>query len=111
MGSAVSASAVCPGFIDNAGIYEQWKMQYGVEAPWLVGSVRVQEVAEAVLRAIEYDLPEVIVTPGAPRFVMALNAMVPGLLEEVATKLGVSEVAHALAEHRANKRTDKNDCK
>jgi short-subunit dehydrogenase len=107
MGAAVSASVVCPGFMNDAGMYENLKKQYGVKAAWFVGSVSPQEVTDAIIRAIEYDLPDVMVTPGAARVLMGLNAVVPWLLEEMAVKPGFSSVLRTTAAHRASERTGK----
>ena len=77
MGSAVSASVICPGFMDDAGMYEHMKNQSGQKVPWIIGSLPAQKVANAVVRAIETDVPDIIVMPGAPRVLMALNAFAP----------------------------------
>ena len=104
-GSAVSASAICPGFLDDAGMYENMKQQYGVKAPWFIGSQSAQKAADAVIRAIENDLPEVVVMPGTPRVLMGLNALVPRFMEKVVVKFGFCSVFRDMAEYRSQERT------
>ncbi len=80
-GSAVSASVICPGFLDDTGMYENQKQQYQVKTSPLIGSVKAQKAADAVVRAIENDLLEVMVMPGMPRRRMAMNALFPRLTD------------------------------
>ena len=107
MGSAVSASVICPGFMDDAGMYEDMKEQSGEKVPWIIGSLPAQKVADAVVRAIETDVPDIIVMPGAPRGLMALNAFAPRFLEKMAKKLRLFSIYRAVAENRARDRASR----
>ncbi len=100
-GSAVSASVICPGFLDDAGLYENMKQAHGVRVPWFLGSMKAEKAADAVVRAIENDLPDVLVMPGAPRMLMSLSAWFPRLAETITVKMGVCRVFRGTAEQRA----------
>ena len=78
-GRGVSASVICPGFTHDGGIYDRMKARSGRHSPRLVGSTTVDEVAEAVVRAIERDLPELIVNWPPMRPAMVLTQMFPSL--------------------------------
>ncbi|HXY33636.1 MAG TPA: SDR family oxidoreductase, partial [Planctomycetaceae bacterium] len=60
-GRGLSASAICPGFTDEGGIYDRMRQQSGRGSPFVIGSTTVDRVAEAVVRAIERDKAELIV--------------------------------------------------
>ncbi|MCA9490242.1 MAG: SDR family NAD(P)-dependent oxidoreductase, partial [Myxococcales bacterium] len=92
-GRAVSASAVCPGFVAEAGMFADQQREQGVATPSLVGATTPQRVAAAVVRAVERDLPEVIVTPGPMRPMLALAALAPSLGEWLSPKFGANAVA------------------
>jgi len=79
----VSASVICPGFVSGAGMYARAKEQYGREAPRMLGQSTPEAVARAVLKAIEDDLPEVIVNPAPVRPLLGLAATAPGLAEKI----------------------------
>src|SRR5882762_852919 len=61
-GTGVSASVICPGFVE-AGIYARLKERTGCAAPALLGTSRPEPVAKAVVRAIKKNLPDVIINP------------------------------------------------
>lgn len=72
-GTGISASAICPGFTDDGGIYEQVKRDAGRGTPPQMGGTSADAVARAVVRALRRDLPEIIVNvpPMRPIFVTA----------------------------------------
>jgi len=88
--SGVSASVVVPGFVE-AGIYAKLKERTGCVAPALLGASPPESVARAVVRAIESDLPEVIVNPLPVRPLFAFMAMFPSAGEWVARQTGANE--------------------
>jgi uncharacterized protein len=75
--SGVGVSAVFPGFVRDAGMYAE----SGAKLPPGVGTSAPDEVAEAVVRAVERNRGEVDVAP-VP---MRLGAMIAGLAPEVAS--------------------------
>jgi short-subunit dehydrogenase len=86
-GSGVSASVIVPGFVQT-GIYARLVEKSGCSAPALLGSSRPEKVSAAVLRAIEQDLPEVIINPIPVRPLLALTALCPTLGEWAIRKTG-----------------------
>jgi len=83
----VSASAIVPGFVE-AGIYAKLKERSGFAAPALLGTSQPEDVARAVLRAIECDLPEVIVNSMPVRPLFSFSALFPAAGEWLADKTG-----------------------
>lgn len=86
-GTGVSASVICPGFVD-AGMYARNLAETGVSPPATLGVIAVEKVSAAVVRAIERDEPEVIVNARPVRFWLALTQMAPGLAERVFQRIG-----------------------
>ncbi len=85
--SGVSASVVVPGFVET-GIYERLRKCSGLSAPPLLGTSPPGKVVDAAVRAIERDLPEVIVNPLPVRPLLAFAAMFPRLGEWVLAQTG-----------------------
>ncbi len=103
--SGVSASVVCPGFVED-GMYAKTKQEFGVEAPRRLGVSKPEAVARGVLRAIKKDLPEVIVNPGPIRWLLAATAISPSLGEWILERTGADAVFHKVAELRADQRAE-----
>lgn len=93
----VSASAIVPGFVE-AGIYAQLKQRAGCGAPALLGTSRPEKVAQAVVEAVERDLPERIINPLPVRPLLALTAMFPRLGEWAAGKTGANDFFRKVVE-------------
>lgn len=102
-GTGVSASVICPGFVEE-GMYARAKAEVGLAAPKALGVSTPQAVADAVVRAIRDDLPEVIVNPRPVRPLLALAALAPGLAEKLARLIGVNEIFRKGAEFRERER-------
>jgi short-subunit dehydrogenase len=88
--SGVSASVICPGFVE-AGIYARLKEKSGCSAPALMGTSRPEKVGKGVIRAIQNDVPQVIINPYPVRPLFALSEISPRLGAWVARKMGASE--------------------
>ena len=86
-GTGVSASVICPGFVE-AGIYERLKQKTGFGAPVTFGTSRPEAVVRAVIRAIEHDTPEIIVNPIPCRPLLATTALLPRLGESLLRVMG-----------------------
>ena len=86
-GTGVSASVICPGFVE-AGIYQNLKKQTGFSAPTLLGTSKPEKVAAALIRAINSDLPEVVVNALPVRPLFATTAMFPRLGEFLTRQTG-----------------------
>ena len=79
--TGISASAVCPGFSSDGGIYEVIRKRVGRGTPWWVGSTTADAVARAVAKAIRQDRPELIVNRPAMRPVFTVCQAFPRLGE------------------------------
>lgn len=97
-GSAVSASVVCPGFIDDVGMYADHERAHGSRAPITLGTSTPEAVVAAVLRAIDRDLPEVIVSERPVRLLLALSALFPSAGEWLFRKLNAHAVFQKIAQ-------------
>jgi short-subunit dehydrogenase len=78
-GRGISASAICPGFTEQGGIYDRMREQSGRGSPFIIGSTTVERVAEAVIRAIERDKAEIIVNWPPMRPLATFTAAFPTL--------------------------------
>jgi short-subunit dehydrogenase len=96
-GAGVSASVVCPGFVE-AGIYARLKAKTGVRAPGLLAACRPERVAGAVVRAVRRDLPELIVSRYPVRPLLALMALSPSLAAWLTARLGVHDFFQRVVE-------------
>jgi short-subunit dehydrogenase len=99
-GSGVSASAVCPGFVDDAGMYQDMKDETGMKIPVVVGTTKPDKVARAFVKALKADRVELRVNPGPVRLVLALGVFSPSLAQLLTRLSGIVEPARALAEQR-----------
>lgn len=89
-GTGVSASVICPGFVE-AGIYARLKQTTGCSAPALLGTSQPEAVVRAVLRAVEKDLPEVVVSSVPVRPLVAIAALFPRLGEFLVRQTGAHD--------------------
>jgi len=103
-GSGVSASAIVPAFVE-AGIYARLKAKSGCAAPALLAGCSPEQVAQAVLRSIESDVPEIIVNRYPIRPVLAFSALSPRLGEWITARIGVNDFFRRAAEAEKRKRS------
>ena len=96
-GTGVSASVVAPGFIRDSGMF----VRTGVKLPPGVGTRTPQDVAAAVIRAIEHDRAEIDVAPLGLRLGSAIASVAPGPAGWVSRKLGSARISTEMdAGHR-----------
>ncbi|MDR3418507.1 MAG: SDR family NAD(P)-dependent oxidoreductase [Nevskia sp.] len=86
----VSASVICPGFMDGAGVYERMKLEHRVKAPAAMGSMSAQRLGRCVIECVERDRADAVLMRGAPRLVAALQVLLPGLYELICKWLDTS---------------------
>jgi short-subunit dehydrogenase len=96
----VGVSVVMPGFIRDAGMFAD----SGVRLPFGVGTRTPDQVAAAVISAIERNRAEVVVAPPALRVGAVLAGIAPELSAAVSRRLGSHEIATAVAETQVDKR-------
>jgi len=89
-GTGVSASVICPGFVE-AGIYARLKARTGRSAPALLGVSRPEPVAQAVVRAVRRDIPEIVINPIPVRPLIALTGLLPRVGQWFVTRIGAHE--------------------
>ncbi len=97
MGTGVSATAICPGFISREGMYGRVEAEVKMP-PNPLGTAPPEKVGDAVVRAVLKDRAEIIVNgrPGA-RALVAVSAVAPRAMIEAAERLGVRETAQEIA--------------
>jgi short-subunit dehydrogenase len=99
--SGVGVSVVSPGFIRDAGMFAE----SGVKLPRGVGTRTPQDVAQAVVRAVERNRAEVDVAPAGLRLGASFAAVAPGIAEEVSRRMGGDRIARDLATGQQDKRS------
>jgi uncharacterized protein len=77
--NGVGVSVVFPGFVRDAGMFAD----SGTKLPPLVGTSAPDEVADAVVEAIEHDRGEIDVAPIAMKVATRFAAVAPGLAATV----------------------------
>jgi short-subunit dehydrogenase len=98
--SGVGVSAIFPGFVRDAGLFHD----AGVKVPSWVGTVAPDEVADAVLRAIEENRGEVDVAPLGMRAGTKVAGLAPDLAASVQRRLGAQRIAEQHVSGQADKR-------
>jgi short-subunit dehydrogenase len=98
--SGVGVSCVMPGFISNAGMFAD----AGARLPPGVGTNTTQEVADAVVRAIERNRGEITVAPLLLRAGSALASLAPDPAAKVGRLMGSESVSRNLSDGQTDKR-------
>jgi short-subunit dehydrogenase len=96
----IGVSTVFPGFIRDAGMFHD----SGAKLPGYVGTKTPDDVARAVIRAIEHDRSEVDVAPLPMRVGAALAGLAPEAVAMVQRRLGASELARQFEDGQRDKR-------
>ena len=96
----VGVSTVFPGFIRNAGMFHE----SGAKMPGYIGTKTPEDVANAVVSAIERDRSEVDVASIALRLGTKLSSVAPEAVAIVQRKLGASELAAQFETSQREKR-------
>jgi short-subunit dehydrogenase len=99
-GTGVGVTVVFPGFISEAGMFAV----SGAKLPPGVGMKRPEDVAAAVVRAIEHDPAEIDVAPLPLRAGAIFSGAAPALADRVARRIGGTDVAEQLAEGQRDMR-------
>ena len=84
-GTGVHVSTVFPGYVTGVGMFAK----FGLTAPWLVGSCTPEQVARAVVSAIERRRVEVIVNSRPMRPWFALAELFPALGDRLMHAFGI----------------------
>jgi short-subunit dehydrogenase len=92
-GTGVHVGVVCPGFVSGQGMWAST----GVKAPLALREVTPEQVADAVLAALA-GAPEVLVTSGPIRPLLALQELFPSIRGPVMRRLGIVAALRERAE-------------
>jgi short-subunit dehydrogenase len=84
----IGATAICPGFTTDGGIYDRIRTTLNESPPFFIGGTTADVVARAVVRAIRKDQPEVIVNSPPHRPFFVLTSLFPALGEYLFRKFG-----------------------
>jgi short-subunit dehydrogenase len=98
--AGVGVTAVYPGFIRDAGMFAESRVQL----PPGVGTRSPEDVADAVLRAVRDDPAEIDVASFEQRFGALLAAVSPAFASRVQGALGAAALSHAVGEGQRHKR-------
>jgi uncharacterized protein len=102
LGTGVNLSAVCPGYVTEAGMFAR---HGGTSLPGASGALTdPRKVAGAVIRAIEKDKPDVVVAGALPQLADVALAVSPRLFGAVARRTGGYEPIRREAKAQANAR-------
>jgi uncharacterized protein len=96
----VGVSTVLPGFIRGAGMFHD----SGARLPGYIRTKTPEDVARAVVSAIEHDRAEVEVAPLALRVGATMAGLAPETAAKVQRRLGASEVARRFEHGQRDKR-------
>jgi short-subunit dehydrogenase len=99
-GQGVGVTTVFPGFIREAGMFAE----SGAKLPPGVGTKTPEDVAGAVIRAIERDPAEIDVAPLPLRAGATFAGVAPGLAAAVSRRLGAADLAEGISSGQAAKR-------
>ena len=99
-GTGVGVSAIFPGPIAGAGMWEDTE----IKLPWYVGKRTDQDVAKAVLKAIERNRAEINVNPPGMAITPLLAGVSPRLAQTLNRRLGGHEISAETAKRQLGKR-------
>lgn len=103
----VSASVVCPGMVSDAGMFHDACQQYDITPPTSFGAATPQEVADAVVKAILNDEPEVIVNPKPVKPILFMQLFFPKFATKMMVKAGILKTFKEVTYKRLGKVTIK----
>jgi short-subunit dehydrogenase len=99
-GHPIGVSAICPGFVSDAGMFQTMVEETNVRVPFALGLSKPQAVAEAMLRAIYEDTPETIVNSRPIRPLLLAATLLPRFGEYLSRVLGVVRTYKHVAERQ-----------
>jgi short-subunit dehydrogenase len=100
MRHGVGVSVILPGFVSDAGMFADSR----AELPRFVGTRSPEQVAEAVLRAIERNRAELEVAPLPVRVGAGLASAAPQIAAAASRMLGSEQIARSVAEGQRDTR-------
>ena len=101
-GTGVGVSVIMPGFVRDAGMFAD----AGIKLPPGVGTSSPEQVADAVISAIERNRGEVAVAPLGVRIGASVAAVVPDVAAAAQRRMGGAKVAEHMSARQVDKRPD-----
>jgi short-subunit dehydrogenase len=102
LGTGVSLSAVCPGYVTEVGLFARQEYR---DVPSRSGAVTSpRKVAQAVVRAVERDKPDVVVAGPLPQLSDVVLALSPRFYGAAARRTGGYEPMRRNAEAEVSRR-------
>lgn len=95
----VGVSVVNPTFVSDSGMYANGPDQ---NAPKMAAIVTPDDVAEAVVRAIEKNKPEILVTKGGGHVLDVVHAVSPSLTARIQDAVGVTAHLRKIADRNTH---------
>ena len=92
-GSGIGVSVICPGPVQDAGMW----VDAGLEPPASAGPISSGAVASAVVDAIEHDRGEVLVASPAARAVATLSQVSPERAASLLRRTGAEDMGDRMA--------------
>jgi uncharacterized protein len=99
-GSGVGVSAIFPGFIRDAGMFADAE----VKLPPGIGTKTPEDVAGAVVKAIERDRAEIDVAPVMLRASTVLASLAPEFAAKMGRRLGSEDITRQMHQGQSDKR-------
>ena len=95
-GSGVSVTVICPGFVDDTGMFSRKQ----APAPRSIGASKPEDVMHAIMHVLHRPRVEVIVNPKPVRLLMALKALSPEAALAVGRRLGLVDFLRHISAKR-----------
>jgi short-subunit dehydrogenase len=99
LATGVGVSAIFPGPIDDAGMFADTE----VALPRIAGSRSPEDVASAVVQAIEHNRAEIDVAPLPLRWGTSLGSVAPTVIAAVNRVLGAESIASQVADSESQR--------
>jgi short-subunit dehydrogenase len=98
----VGFSVVYPGFVAGDGMYQRM-LEQGISSNRLLGETTNEKIADAVLDAIQRELPEVVETGAPIKPLIAIAQLAPKTTERIIAVSGVTKMfrRHAASRGRS----------
>ncbi len=106
-GYPIGASVISPGYISEAGMYQDNIKNTTLKAPGSFGTSPPDDVARAVIRAIKRNKSDIIVNSKPLRPLLVLQSIAPSLASWFAAKTGSLEFGKSFAQKNLKELSEK----
>ncbi|MDX2444172.1 MAG: SDR family NAD(P)-dependent oxidoreductase [Bacteroidales bacterium] len=106
-GYPIGASVISPGYISEAGMYQDNIKNTTLKAPGSFGTSPPDDVARAVIRAIKKNKSDIIVNSKPLRPLLALQSIAPSITSWFAAKTGSLEFGKSFAQKNLKELSEK----